>query len=174
MNRQEILTLTGEKDVIAAAEAVQRYGVEYVVMTFSNGSRAADLLRQSVGHISGNRAFEDAKADLFSAAILHRGRCEFVPASPVALPGDHETTGAGDAFAAGVLWGFLQGYSTRVWGYIGQTMARSCIQKRGARAGVPGRDDLHKLYQSLFNHRLEDADAVLTEERAPALLLNNR
>ena len=48
-----------------------------------------------------------------------------------------DTTGAGDAFAAGFLYGRLSGKSLRESGRIGNKMASLCIQKFGAREGLP-------------------------------------
>ena len=48
-----------------------------------------------------------------------------------------DTTGAGDAFAAGFLYGMLSGKSLRESGELGNRIASLCIQKFGARGGLP-------------------------------------
>jgi ribokinase len=52
-----------------------------------------------------------------------------------------DTTGAGDAFNAGFIYGFLKGYSLGKCGRIGNFVASRNIQKVGARAGLPSKDE---------------------------------
>jgi len=48
-----------------------------------------------------------------------------------------DTTGAGDAFSAGFLFGVLNGYGSADCARIGNFAASLCVQKLGARAGLP-------------------------------------
>ncbi|KXA97780.1 hypothetical protein AKJ38_00205 [candidate division MSBL1 archaeon SCGC-AAA259I14] len=48
-----------------------------------------------------------------------------------------DTTGAGDAFSAGFLYGLIKGNNLRKCGEIGNFVASKCIEKSGARAGLP-------------------------------------
>jgi len=48
-----------------------------------------------------------------------------------------DTTGAGDAFAAGFLYGLLRARSIEESGKIGNMVASSCIREYGARKGLP-------------------------------------
>jgi ribokinase len=48
-----------------------------------------------------------------------------------------DTTGAGDAFAAGFLYGELQGFGAQISSKIGHFVASRCIQRVGAREGLP-------------------------------------
>lgn len=48
-----------------------------------------------------------------------------------------DTTGAGDAFNAGFIYGFLKGKSEEECGRIGNYLASKCIQRFGAREGLP-------------------------------------
>lgn len=48
-----------------------------------------------------------------------------------------DTTGAGDAFNAGFLYGYLKGKSLEECGKIGNYVASLCIQQVGARSGLP-------------------------------------
>ncbi|MDI9610198.1 MAG: carbohydrate kinase family protein [Archaeoglobaceae archaeon] len=50
-----------------------------------------------------------------------------------------DTTGAGDAFNAGFLYGFLKGMSIEDCGKIGNYVASLCIQELGARKGLPSK-----------------------------------
>jgi ribokinase len=55
-----------------------------------------------------------------------------------------DTTGAGDAFAAGFLYGLLEGRSIELCAKLGNWTASRCIAKAGARDGLPYRKDLKK------------------------------
>jgi ribokinase len=55
-----------------------------------------------------------------------------------------DTTGAGDAFCAGFLYGLIEGKSIHDCGTIGNFVASRCIAKLGARAGLPMLKDLVK------------------------------
>ena len=58
-----------------------------------------------------------------------------------------DTTGAGDAFAAGVLYGLLNEKGLRECGLLGEIMAQFCIREIGARAGLPSLGELAQRYQ---------------------------
>ncbi|MEM1539189.1 MAG: carbohydrate kinase family protein [Candidatus Bathyarchaeia archaeon] len=57
-----------------------------------------------------------------------------------------DTTGAGDAFCAGFLFGLLMGKSLFECGRIGNFVASRCIMKIGARDGLPRLEDLQLLF----------------------------
>lgn len=53
-----------------------------------------------------------------------------------------DTTGAGDAFCAGFLYGLISGQSLDICGRIGNFVASRCITRMGARTGLPSLRDL--------------------------------
>ncbi|MBS7624405.1 carbohydrate kinase family protein [Candidatus Bathyarchaeota archaeon] len=53
-----------------------------------------------------------------------------------------DTTGAGDAFCAGFIYGLLRGKSLRECGVLGNFVASRCLTKMGARDGLPRFEDL--------------------------------
>jgi len=53
-----------------------------------------------------------------------------------------DTTGAGDAFCAGFLYGLLNNKSLKECGRLGNFVASRCIMKMGARAGLPRLEEL--------------------------------
>jgi ribokinase len=55
-----------------------------------------------------------------------------------------DTTGAGDAFCAGFLFGLSEGKDLSECGKIGNFMASKCISKIGARTGLLDKDELEK------------------------------
>jgi ribokinase len=56
-----------------------------------------------------------------------------------------DTTGAGDAWNAGFLYGFLQGKNLEQCGMLGNFAASRCIVKMGARTGLPLESELKQL-----------------------------
>ncbi|MEM2385441.1 MAG: carbohydrate kinase family protein [Candidatus Bathyarchaeia archaeon] len=56
-----------------------------------------------------------------------------------------DTTGAGDAFCAGFLYGLLNNKSLKECGRLGNFVASRCIMKMGARAGLPRLEELKLL-----------------------------
>jgi ribokinase len=59
-----------------------------------------------------------------------------------------DTTGAGDAFAAGFLYGQLMGKDTKTSAKVGNWTASRCIAKPGARDGLPRKVDLKRQFKS--------------------------
>ena len=53
-----------------------------------------------------------------------------------------DTTGAGDAFCAGFLYGMLNEKSLRECGKLGNFVASRCVMKLGARTGLPYAENL--------------------------------
>lgn len=53
-----------------------------------------------------------------------------------------DTTGAGDAFCAGFLYGLIEGKPLKYCGLLGNFVASRCITKIGAREGLPRLKDL--------------------------------
>lgn len=59
-----------------------------------------------------------------------------------------DTTGAGDAFAAGFLYGLLKGKGTELCAKAGNWTASRCVAKTGARSGLPYKRELKKRFTS--------------------------
>jgi ribokinase len=59
------------------------------------------------------------------------------------------TTGAGDAFNAGFIYGHLKGRDLFQCGQLGNFVASCCITKSGAREGLPDRELVEKFERSL-------------------------
>jgi ribokinase len=57
-----------------------------------------------------------------------------------------DTTGAGDAFCAGFLYGLLNNKSLKECAKLGNFVASRCIMKMGARTGLPRLEDLKMLF----------------------------
>lgn len=57
-----------------------------------------------------------------------------------------DSTGAGDAFCSGFIYGLLQGRDIYECGRLGNFVASCCIDKYGARTGLPTKRQLTELY----------------------------
>ncbi len=65
-----------------------------------------------------------------------------------------DTTGAGDAFATGFLYGLLNGKGLEECGHLGDTVAQFSITKVGARQGLPTLNELSQRYRELYHKEL--------------------
>ena len=66
-----------------------------------------------------------------------------------------DTTGAGDAFAAGFLYGFILQYDLKSCGQFGNIVAASSIMQMGGRAGLPSLPSFHEEYGRYYGQQLE-------------------
>ena len=126
LNREEIERLTG-KDFKAGARELVKSGCRIVVVTLGKG-----LAKE--------------KASLVTAFICNAEKEYEVESEKVSPESLLETTGAGDAFAAGFLFGFLRGKEIEECGLLGDIMARFAISEVGARKGLPTLAQLSQRY----------------------------
>ncbi len=137
VNQREIRHLTGE-DVIAGAESCLKQGCRMVVVTLGKGMRL-ELGRRTVTAVAYIRdaeneyAIEPSSQDIISIV---------------------DATGAGDAFAAGFLYGLLKGKGLNECGCLGDIVARFSLTKLGAREGLPTLIELAQRYHELYNKEL--------------------
>ena len=128
LNRKEIEELTGE-EFQKGAQSCLRLGCQIVVVTLGEGIKR--------------------KVSSAASYIATDGQEYVVEAKRVKrVAGD--TTGAGDAFAAGFLFGIMKGKDLEECGYLGHIVAQSSVARPGARAGLPS---LHRLSQRY--HKLQ-------------------
>ncbi len=123
LNRKEVKALT-DKGFVAGARELLRYGSKAVVVTLGEGQRHTAYIADGE---------EERRIESLFAA---RGRVE--------------TTGAGDAFAAGVIYGWLNGESWERSGRLGYLMAQACLSQVGARAGLLGPEELAAKYEEYY------------------------
>lgn len=126
-NETEAATLTGlpvgsEQEALAAADDLLRRGARNVLMTL--GERGALL---------------------HGAAGTHR-----IPA--FAVPKVVDTTGAGDAFGGGFAVAMAEGRQPVEAARFGCAVAALSVQKPGAAASMPGRDQIDALLQAAPDH----------------------
>ena len=119
INRNEVQKLTGE-DFNKGAEACRQQSCRVVVVTLGKGKGLTnDKASSAVCYI------RDADIEYL---VEPANRAETIAV---------DTTGAGDAFAAGFLYGLLNGKGLEECGRLGDITARFCIGKFGARQGLP-------------------------------------
>ncbi len=137
VNQREIWHLTGE-GVIAGAESCLKRGCRMVVVTLGKGM-TLELGRRTVTAVSYIRDAENEYA--------------IEPSSQDMIP-EVDTTGAGDAFAAGFLYGLLKGKGLSECGCLGDIMARFSLTKLGARESLPTLIKLTQRYHELYHQHL--------------------
>lgn len=134
-NADELRELTG-LDLPAAAEALLDLGCQTVVVTFGRGTAHQRWMGT-------NMSAGDQEAQLPVVCWLISEDARW----PLAAPPTHEgpiidATGAGDAFAAGFLWGFAEGEPLPRCASLGHVAAGFCLASMGCRAGLPTREAL--------------------------------
>jgi len=132
-NQSEIQELTG-RHFDTGAKACLKAGCRIVVVTLGKGASYKTTLATSY--------IRDAENEYLVA-----------PENQSIKPG-LDTTGAGDAFATGFLYGLLTGKGIEECGHIGSVVAEFCINEVGARAGLPTLAELSQRYQDVYKQGL--------------------
>jgi ribokinase len=133
INKSEIRQLTGE-DFKAGAQICLNQGCRLVVVTLGKGANLK----------AGTAVSYIKTAD--SEYMVMSSQPDTKPAS--------DTTGAGDAFATGSLYGLLNGKNLEECGRFGDIVARFSIAQIGARQGLPTLGELAQRYRQLYNQQL--------------------
>ena len=141
INREEISQLTGQ-DITTGAETCIKCGCHIVAVTLGKG------MTLQIGEGASRR-------QVAAAAYIKDARNGYViePASREAVS-EVDTTGAGDAFAAGFLYGILNHKRPAECGKLGSIVARFCIARLGTRQGFPTLAQLAEDYRQLYNKQL--------------------
>jgi len=133
INQNEIEQLTKE-DVITGAESCLKQGCHIIAVTLGRGM-TLELGKPAACYI------RDAENEY----VIEPSR-NIVP--------QVDTTGAGDAFATGFLYGLLKGRGLEECGRLGDIVARFSITKLGTRQGLPTFNELAQRYQTLYGKQL--------------------
>ena len=104
---------------------------EAEIMSLYETTSFADAARQAASHMKLAVLTRGAQGSL----ILSHGNEIAVPVDPVANVID--TTGAGDLYAAGFLFGYTQGFDLAKAGQLGSIAAAEIISHTGARPATP-------------------------------------
>jgi ribokinase len=132
LNHDEISQLTGQ-DIKTGAEVCLTRGCRVVAVTLGKGNDIGG--KPATGYIR-----TEDREYLVEAAGEEMDAVD--------------TTGAGDAFATGFLYGWLRGRGLDECGRLGDTVARFSIARTGAREGLPTRQELAERYRRLYKQPL--------------------
>jgi len=135
INQDELRILTG-KDVIAGTEICLEYGCRIIVVTLGKGKKL----------------FYDNKSS--AICYIKDANREYLLEPPGITETCVDTTGAGDAFATGFLYGFLNNKGLEECGQLGNIVAQFSITKIGARQGLPTLNQLTQRYFELYKRQL--------------------
>ena len=130
LNRQELKELAGADPITGALRCIQT-GCQMVVATLGKGLRRG--------------------SNTYSCLVAQANNVTWVP---VASGVKHvvDTTGAGDAFTAGFLYGCLMQKPAEECALLGDLTAGFCIAKLGARTGLPDKSELENAYHQATGH----------------------
>lgn len=133
VNASEMQQLTG-KDFAAGAKTCLTHGCQIVAVTLGKGIKRNSTIVTSYIRDSQNEHIIEPSNDIGKSAL--------------------DTTGAGDAFAAGFLYGLLNNKDPQTCGRLGDTVARFSITRIGARQGLPTLNELSQRYRELYHKEL--------------------
>ena len=137
VNRREMQHMT-QKDIIAGAGSCLERGCRLVVVTLGQGM-----------------TLEVGGKTVTAVAYIRDAKSEYAigPSRPEVITGV-DATGAGDAFAAGFLYGLLRGKALTECGCLGDMVARFSLAGLGARGGLPTLAELVQRYRELYHRPL--------------------
>ena len=136
INKDEIERLTGDNFMPGAKKCLEQ-GCQIIVVTLGKG-----LTLEPCKVITGYICDKD-----------HEYKVE----AAVDFGGQPDSTGAGDAFAAGFLFGFRKQWRLDECGRLGNTMAHLAMREVGARQGLPNLHTLKEIFPSITNLDAEGA-----------------
>jgi ribokinase len=128
VNQSELQEIT-QGDIKSGAKKCLKAGCRTVVVTLGKGKKIDKTT--AVAYI------RDADNEYI------------IEASDPDLAAEVDTTGAGDAFATGFLYGVVKGKGLAECGRLGDFMAKLCISRTGARHGLPTEKELALRYGKL-------------------------
>ncbi|MGD9117655.1 MAG: carbohydrate kinase family protein [Dehalococcoidia bacterium] len=127
-NQSEMKQMTRD-DMEGGVRKCLKAGCRIVVVTLGKG--------QKVGKTTAVAYIRDAKNEYVIEPSSH------------SLTAEVDTTGAGDAFTAGFIYGLVKGKGLAECGRLGDFMAKLSISHTGARHGLPTEKDLALRYGNL-------------------------
>jgi ribokinase len=148
LNAEEARLLTRRRDVRTAADSLLRLGCGTVVITLGAGE---EVPRGESRVPTASRGWPRGKRKKGRAAcFVTDGRVEEVLPPIARGRGAVDSVGAGDAFAAGFLYGLLKDRPLRECARIGQLVAHCCLRAPGARERLPALRELREAYRQHF------------------------
>lgn len=133
VNSSELKQITGE-DMKKGTRICLELGCQMVAVTLGKGTQYRG--RTTTSYIRD-------KNKKYVVAAVKQGAVKVV-----------DTTGAGDAFCAGFLYGLFRGKDPEKSGRIGDIVAKFCISEVGARDGLPTLKKLAERYRKLYGEKM--------------------
>lgn len=133
INQNEIKELTGQ-DFASGAEALIKLGCRIVVVTLGQDTKWKNNVVTSY--------IRDSQQEYAIKPI------KTLKVTTI------DTTGTGDAFAAGFLFGLFNGKDLLTCGQLGDIVARFCVTRVGARPGLPTPPPLLQTYEQVYKKPL--------------------
>jgi ribokinase len=133
VSQNELKLMTGE-DMEGGIKRCLQAGCRTVVVTLGKGKK--------IGKITAVSYIRDADNEYIIEPSSHNPTAEV------------DTTGAGDAFAAGFIYGVVKSKGLAECGRLGDFLAKLCISRTGARHGLPTLEELTKRYRELYHKEL--------------------
>jgi len=151
VNGEEARRITGRKDLHSAAAMLLRLGCRTVVITLGAGEEVPRADSAPLrGAERGSREPRGGRKTTRAACFVTDGRVEEVVPPIVRGRRAVDSVGAGDAFAAGFLYGILKGSPLRECARIGQLVASCSLRASGAREGLPTLREVREAYRRHF------------------------
>ncbi len=141
INQNELHQLTGE-GILTGVKSCLEQGCHIVAVTLGKGTElklGKGINRKTVTAVSYIR---DAEGEY----SIEADNSNSTPQT--------DTTGAGDAFAAGFLYGLLNSEELEECGRLGNIVAQLSLSKVGAREGLPAFSQLAQRYHELYATQL--------------------
>ncbi|MDY6835793.1 MAG: carbohydrate kinase family protein [Chloroflexota bacterium] len=130
INEAELRDLTAY-DIFDGAKACAKIGCNIIVITLGAGKLLAD-------------------DKYYTCYIYTKDQDFFIEGLAIHNDNVVDTTGAGDAFAAGFLYGFILQHGLKSCGQFGNIVAASSIMQMGGRAGLPSLPSFHEEYTCYY------------------------
>ena len=159
LNSKEIENLTGENDYRKGAKILLRLGCKVVAVTFGKGkihktngnennisNDTTQLQFPSEEMQSLNIKGNGKESFRLGAYVASADTEDFLEARPTSVL---DPTGAGDSFATGFLYAYLNGQGLRSCGENGNIVATFCIQGIGCRTKLPTLNELKEKISSI-------------------------
>jgi ribokinase len=139
INQGELKQLSG-KDITNGTEICLKAGCRIVAVTLGEGMKIKNVSAISYIREANNEHIIESRMSPEVQELMDRLTGRTIV----------DTTGAGDAFATGFLYGLINKKPLDKCGRLGDVVARFSIQKIGAREGLPSLAELSQLYQETY------------------------
>ncbi|MFA4014937.1 MAG: hypothetical protein RUDDFDWM_000003 [Candidatus Fervidibacterota bacterium] len=143
LSRDELASLTGESDMYESLRMLHSVGVSIVAVTMGSEGSILSYTKNAIAahgikplNLRHQRVQEENKHSLLYEEALKANVVD--------------TTGAGDAFAAGMLLGLIRGLPLDVCHKLACCAASICIEGFGARAAIPSLEMLIERYKEAY------------------------